>query len=333
MNAKQNSTHIDAVDYGGGNCDSASSTARWLSQLPRRLPDVLDRIEFLRVRRQDKQCDVGGHNQAAGRPVSACAIDLHEAVRARCDMAADFGKVLAHGFKIDAGHYNARAHAARRTYGAEQVGPGGAADRVAPQACRRGAPTRGLACAAGPPMLHPAGRSRAICRQLAAAGRLRSGRQSFLFVVCVGASRSGEMGVRSACGRQAGQQLADAASMILHGEVCLQPLQIDESLADNAVPHQVGVPPKPRTPRAAQASTALGSQGCTGQPRDFEVLNALRTRRRPARTCWGAPTPTGSSRTGLRCCPRRARPRLMTGGDGEIIRRGVAAHRQHVVRR
>ena len=57
----------------------------------------------------------------------AGAIHLHQAVRARCNAAADFGKMLAHGFKVDGRHDDACTYAARWADGAEDVGPGVAA--------------------------------------------------------------------------------------------------------------------------------------------------------------------------------------------------------------
>ncbi len=55
------------------------------------------------------------------------AIDLHQAVGARCNVAADFTKMLAHCFKINRRHDDPGTHAARRAYGAEYIGPGIAA--------------------------------------------------------------------------------------------------------------------------------------------------------------------------------------------------------------
>ena len=72
------------------------------------------------------------------------AIDLHQAVRARCYMAADFGKMFAHGFKIDRRHDDPRTHTARGAHGAEYVSPGVAAITRCSRPAAAGRPHAGL---------------------------------------------------------------------------------------------------------------------------------------------------------------------------------------------
>jgi hypothetical protein len=91
------------------------------------LPYIFNRIEFWRIRRQGQQRYVRRDDQAFGRPMPPGAINLHQTVRARCHITADFAKVLAHGFEIDRRHDNSRTHAARWANGTEHIGPGIAA--------------------------------------------------------------------------------------------------------------------------------------------------------------------------------------------------------------
>ena len=72
------------------------------------------------------------------------AVDLHQAVRARCDVAADFGKMLAHGLKVERRHDKACTHAARRAHGAEYVGPGVATITRCRRSAAAGRPHAGL---------------------------------------------------------------------------------------------------------------------------------------------------------------------------------------------
>ena len=51
------------------------------------------------------------------------AINLHHAMRARCDTAADFTKMLAHRFKIDRRHDDPGTHTPRWAYRAEYISP------------------------------------------------------------------------------------------------------------------------------------------------------------------------------------------------------------------
>ena len=92
-----------------------------------KLPDVFDRVEFRRVGRQRQKGYVRRDDQAFGWPMPAGAIDLQQAVGARCHIAADDLKMLAHGFKVDGRHHDPGAYATGRAHRAEQIGPGIAA--------------------------------------------------------------------------------------------------------------------------------------------------------------------------------------------------------------
>jgi hypothetical protein len=85
-------------------------------------PDVFDRVQFGRVGGKFQQHDVFGHNEGR-RAMPSCAVDHQHGDGARRDTFADFSEVFVHGVGIDAWHDQSRAHAARRTDGAKQIGP------------------------------------------------------------------------------------------------------------------------------------------------------------------------------------------------------------------
>ena len=172
----------------------------------------------------------------------AGAIDLHQAVSARCDVAADFAKMLAHCLKVDGRHDDPCAHASGRAPPRQIHRPRYIGDRAVPPACYHVWPTPGSTCPADRPWPHPATKSRAACRQRAPAEQQRSERRSF-FVCLLGSSVL--LGMERPRGqlaeRQPGQQLAYAAFMILHGEIRLQTRsKIAAPPTNNAVMRQIG---------------------------------------------------------------------------------------------
>ena len=92
-------------------------------------------------------------------------------------------------------------------------------DRGVPRACCRGAAKCRSACPAGLREFRPATGSRAVCRRRAAAGRPRSGPQSFFMCLLGGQILPGvERRTVSLRKRQPGQHLAYATFMIVYGE-------------------------------------------------------------------------------------------------------------------
>ena len=87
------------------------------------LPDVFDRVEFRRIRREVQQAEVIRQVQPTAELMPAGAIQHDDSMRTRRDPAADLGEMQVHGFGIGLRQHQSRANTARRTNGAEDVGP------------------------------------------------------------------------------------------------------------------------------------------------------------------------------------------------------------------
>ena len=85
------------------------------------LPDVLDRVEFGRSRRQQDDREVLGNLQLVG-PVPTGAVHKDDGVRPGRDVAADFLEMHLHGGGVGPGQHEGRARAAPGTDGAEEIG-------------------------------------------------------------------------------------------------------------------------------------------------------------------------------------------------------------------
>src|SRR5919107_1369096 len=94
--------------------------------LPQVLPDVLDGIQLGRAGRQRQERDVVGDGEVPGA-VPSGAVEDHEGVCARGDVAADLRQVQAHGLGVDAGQDEAGADGPLGADRADQVRPGVAA--------------------------------------------------------------------------------------------------------------------------------------------------------------------------------------------------------------
>lgn len=86
------------------------------------LPDILDRIELGRFRRQRQDGDIVWNNEF-GRGVPAGLIHDDDGVCAGSDSLADLGEVEVHREGIAPGQYQPGAGAARRADRAKDVGP------------------------------------------------------------------------------------------------------------------------------------------------------------------------------------------------------------------
>lgn len=70
-----------------------------------------------------QQADVVGQVQEAAKPMPPGAIQQHDGMGARCDVAADFDQMQVHCFGIGLGQHQGRADATCRTDRAEDIGP------------------------------------------------------------------------------------------------------------------------------------------------------------------------------------------------------------------
>lgn len=87
------------------------------------LPDVFDWIEFRCVWRQHQERDVAGHDEISAL-VPASTVQDENGVGPRRHGSSEFGQVHVETFGVGARHHQARADAALRTDGTEQVGRG-----------------------------------------------------------------------------------------------------------------------------------------------------------------------------------------------------------------
>ena len=85
------------------------------------LPDVLDRVEFGRARRQQDRRDVCGHVELAGG-VPSGAVEQQNGVGALGDVARDFVEMELHREGVGEGQRERRALAPRRADRAEEIG-------------------------------------------------------------------------------------------------------------------------------------------------------------------------------------------------------------------
>jgi hypothetical protein len=92
------------------------------SQFWRRyLPDVLDRVELWRARRQEDRRDVFGHVELA-RGVPSSPVEKQHGVSALGDVARDFVEVKLHHVGVGVGQREGGADAPRWADRAEQIG-------------------------------------------------------------------------------------------------------------------------------------------------------------------------------------------------------------------
>ena len=89
------------------------------------MPDVLDRVELRRSRRQGDQRDVGWQVELVGG-VPTRLIQYDDAMRAGRDLGGDLVEVPLHGGGVATGHDHGRAGATGRTDRAEYIGRLGA---------------------------------------------------------------------------------------------------------------------------------------------------------------------------------------------------------------
>ncbi len=89
------------------------------------LPDVLDRVELRRARRQRQEGDVVWYDELA-REVPAGLVEDEDGVGARRDGGADLAEMRLHRRRVAVGHHEAGALALFRADCAEDVGPLGA---------------------------------------------------------------------------------------------------------------------------------------------------------------------------------------------------------------
>ena len=79
------------------------------------LPDVLDRVQLWRVRRQGQQADVAGHDKSTPRLMPAGAGECHDGMGAGSCLGADLGQMQVHCRDVDAWQHEGGADAACRT--------------------------------------------------------------------------------------------------------------------------------------------------------------------------------------------------------------------------
>lgn len=91
--------------------------------LSQELPDVLDRIELRRIRRQVEQADVGGDVQPVAGLVPAGTVEHDHGMGTWCHVLADLGKVQVHRLDIHTRQHQGCADATVRADRAEQIGP------------------------------------------------------------------------------------------------------------------------------------------------------------------------------------------------------------------
>lgn len=85
------------------------------------LPDVFDRVQLRRSRRQEDWRDVLRHHEIGGGVPSGAIHDEH-GVCALFDMAADLVDMELHGLGVGKGQSHSRSDAARRADRAKQIG-------------------------------------------------------------------------------------------------------------------------------------------------------------------------------------------------------------------
>lgn len=93
--------------------------------VPHELPDVFDRVQFWRPRRQRQQRDVVGDAKVTGA-VPTGLVEDDDGVGIGCDIAGDFFEVQRHRFGRAPGQDEGGAFSFPRTDGAEYVRRGGA---------------------------------------------------------------------------------------------------------------------------------------------------------------------------------------------------------------
>jgi hypothetical protein len=91
--------------------------------LTQKLPNVLDRVQLRRIRRQRQQADVARQPEFAAKLVPARAVQRDDGVRAGDDVRADFCQVKVHRLGVDRRQHESGADATRGADGAKQIGP------------------------------------------------------------------------------------------------------------------------------------------------------------------------------------------------------------------
>lgn len=92
--------------------------------LAQELPDVLDWIEFGRIRRQFEQAEIFRNFEFPAGLMPPSAVEHDDGVASGCDVTTDLGEVQVHGFAVDVRQNERRSEIAFRTDGTEQIGPG-----------------------------------------------------------------------------------------------------------------------------------------------------------------------------------------------------------------
>jgi len=91
---------------------------------PQVLPDIFDRVQLRRIRRQLDEGYIAGHFEIATRPMPPGAVDDKSRVRTWHHGFADLFKMLVHGVDIDPGHHQGRPCRACGADSTEDIGPG-----------------------------------------------------------------------------------------------------------------------------------------------------------------------------------------------------------------
>ncbi len=102
------------------------------------LPDVLDRVQLGRARRQRQERDVLGYNERPGEMPSRLVED-EDGMRVPCDHGADLEEMRLHRPGVAERHDETGAFALGRADRPEEIGPGGALVMRPP---RPGSPSR-----------------------------------------------------------------------------------------------------------------------------------------------------------------------------------------------
>lgn len=85
------------------------------------MPEVFDRVQLRRFRREWQNGDVFGHDEIVGH-VPACLIHDEDSVRVGIDVSGDFGQMLGHGVGVAPWHDQRGRLAELRADCAEDVG-------------------------------------------------------------------------------------------------------------------------------------------------------------------------------------------------------------------
>ena len=108
-----------SVLTGGENCLIAVPNARAEFVPPQVIPDVFDRIEFRRVRRQRQQRDVVWNAQSFALLVPTGAVAYDDGVCTACHLDADLLEMFRHCLSVDCRHDDRRTNFAVMADGTE----------------------------------------------------------------------------------------------------------------------------------------------------------------------------------------------------------------------